>query len=57
MEHPERSLLCDQQRETIDHLLTCCVFARDFWFQLLQQINLQQLEPQPHDGSFMNWWY
>jgi hypothetical protein len=57
MEHPERCLLCDQQRETIDYLLTCCVFARDFWFQLLQQINLQQLEPQPHDGSFMNWWY
>jgi hypothetical protein len=56
MDHPDRCPLCDQQQETIDHLLAYCVFARDFWFQLLLQINLQQLAPQNQDGSFMDWW-
>jgi hypothetical protein len=28
--HPDRCLLCDQEEETIHHLLTTCVFARQF---------------------------
>jgi hypothetical protein len=54
MDHPDRCPLW--QQETIDHLLAYCVFARDFWFQLLLQINLQQHAPQNQDGSFMDWW-
>ena len=28
--HPDKCLLCDQEEETIQHILTTCVFARQF---------------------------
>jgi hypothetical protein len=34
--HPQCCLLCDQEEETINHLLSSCVFARQFWFLLLR---------------------
>jgi hypothetical protein len=38
--------LCDQEEETIDHLLVSCVFTRQFWFCVLQKVSLQALTPQ-----------
>jgi hypothetical protein len=38
------------------HLLIGCVFARDFWFKLLSQVNLQNMASQLVDASFMGWW-
>jgi hypothetical protein len=32
------------------------VFAREFWFNLLQNVHLQKLAPQPGETSFMVWW-
>jgi hypothetical protein len=32
------------------------VFAREFWYHLLSQVNLQFLAPQPEDMSFVVWW-
>lgn len=49
MDHPERYPLCDQDHETLDHKLIGCVFAREFWFKLLFQVNLQHA-PQSDDG-------
>ena len=54
--HPEYCPLCDQEEETIDHLLVHCVFAREFWFILLRQVGLQILSPQPTELSFHAWW-
>jgi hypothetical protein len=54
--HPIRCPLCDQQQETIDHLLVNCVFAREFWFHVLNKVNLQSLSPQLHNRGFMAWW-
>jgi hypothetical protein len=48
--------LCDQDDETINHLLVCCVFAREFWFLLLRQVGLHALSPQPSENSFLDWW-
>ncbi|WVZ76088.1 hypothetical protein U9M48_024090, partial [Paspalum notatum var. saurae] len=48
--------LCDQEEETIDHLLIGCAFAREFWFKLLRQVYLQAISPQPVDSSFFVWW-
>lgn len=48
MEHPERCPLCDQEKETINHLLAGCVFAHEFWYHFLKQVNLQILAPQQH---------
>jgi hypothetical protein len=55
MNHPDRCHLCDQEEETIDHLLISCVFVRQFWHTLLRQVNLQAISPQPDDVSFLDW--
>ena len=54
--HPAHCPLCDQGEETINHLLTSCVFAREFWFNLLQKVGQQDLSPQQEDVSFDDWW-
>jgi len=54
--HPATCPHCDQEDETIDHLLTNCVFARQFWFNLLQQFSLHNLAPLAQDKSLDGWW-
>ena len=54
--HPARCPLCDQEEETVQHLLTTCVFARQFWFSILQPLNLSCLVPGRAAGSFADWW-
>ncbi|GJN18683.1 hypothetical protein PR202_gb05870 [Eleusine coracana subsp. coracana] len=54
--HPEHCPFCDQEDETIHHLLVGCVFARQFWHILLSQVGLNTLSPQPSDTSFDEWW-
>jgi hypothetical protein len=54
--HPEKCPLCDQHDETINHILVSCVFARQFWYILFQQVGLHALAPQPSDSSFDGWW-
>ena len=56
MEHPVCCPLCDQDKETAQHLLTSCVFARQFWFKLLSPIGLGQLTPLADEVSFADWW-
>ena len=41
--HPAHCPLCDQADETINHLLVPAIFAREFWFLLLQRLSLQGL--------------
>jgi hypothetical protein len=53
LDHPEECPLCDQDDETIDHLL---VFAKQFWLNLLRQANLQDLARQLGTVFFLNWW-
>jgi hypothetical protein len=55
LNHPDRCTSCDQEVETIDHLLVSCVFTREFWFFLLRKFGLQSLAPQPCSSAFMNW--
>ena len=55
MPHPEKCLLCDQEEESIQHLLTTCVFARQFWCTILQQLDLSRLTPNRR-SSFAEWW-
>jgi hypothetical protein len=56
MDHPEHCPLCDHEEEVIDHLMLSCVFAREFWYKVLQKVQLQELAPQPGESSFMEWW-
>ncbi|WVZ70698.1 hypothetical protein U9M48_019341 [Paspalum notatum var. saurae] len=54
--HPTCCPLCDQQPETINHLLIDYVFAREFWFGLLRKVGLHSLAPQNSCPSFDDWW-
>jgi len=54
--HPDKCILCDQEEETIQHILTTCVFARQFWHSVLSPLNLQQLVPNRREHSFATWW-
>ena len=54
--HPERCLLCDQEAEDIQHILTTCVFTRDFWFRVLSSFGWQLCVPSRHEFSFSDWW-
>ena len=53
---PDCCPLCDQEEETVNHLLVGCVFARGFWFHLLRQVGLRALSPQPSENFFFEWW-
>lgn len=54
--HPEACVFCEQEGETINHLLISCVFSRQFWLLLLQRIGLAVLAPQPSVVDFLGWW-
>ncbi|GJN37197.1 hypothetical protein PR202_gb26125 [Eleusine coracana subsp. coracana] len=56
LEHPEKCVLCDQEQETINHLLIACPFARQYRFMSLAQVGLKALAPQPTDLIFDEWW-
>jgi hypothetical protein len=48
--------LCDQEAETINHLLVSYVFARQVWFLVLHGFGLSHLTPAISDGNFSSWW-
>jgi hypothetical protein len=56
LNHPEKCPLCDQEDETLDHLLVTCSFSREFWYLLLRKFGLHSLAPQPNVGSYLVWW-
>ena len=56
LNHPEKCPLCDQEDETIAHLLVTCSFSSEFWYLLLWKFGLHSLAPQPDVGSYLDWW-
>ena len=52
----DKCALCDQDSETIDHLLVSCSYSRDVWFRLLRRGDLQRLAPGSSATSFVSWW-
>lgn len=48
-------ILCDQEKETTDHLLLGCVFSRQVWNILLTIVNLHEVTPNP-DSRLADWW-
>ncbi|WVZ84633.1 hypothetical protein U9M48_031641 [Paspalum notatum var. saurae] len=53
--HPSACLLCDQEDETIQHILGACVFSREIWTKILS-VGLQFVAPQPNVRVFSAWW-
>ncbi|GJN40630.1 hypothetical protein PR202_gb29876 [Eleusine coracana subsp. coracana] len=56
LEHPERCVLCDQEEEMIQHILTSCVFARQFWNKILTPLGFGIAVPSHQDTIFATWW-
>jgi len=54
--HLDHCSLCDQEDETVQHILTTCVFTRQFWFAVLQPLNLVALVPSRRTVSLADWW-
>jgi hypothetical protein len=54
--HPVVCPLCDQEQETIQHLLITCIFACQFWHSLLSPFALGHLTPTIDAPSFAEWW-
>jgi hypothetical protein len=56
MDHSDHCPLCDQQEESINHLLISCVFVRQLWDGLLRAAGLQELAPQLSEMVLEDWW-
>ncbi|GJM95772.1 hypothetical protein PR202_ga12550 [Eleusine coracana subsp. coracana] len=54
--HLAQCPLCNQEDEMVQHLLTSCVFARQFWFKLLEPLGQQDRIPSTNTGSFADCW-
>ncbi|XBH58357.1 hypothetical protein VPH35_079809 [Triticum aestivum] len=54
LQHHPRCLLCDQEPETIKHLMLVCPFARHTWHEILAWLRLPAPTPE-HDDSIMDW--
>jgi hypothetical protein len=56
LDHPVQCPLCDQEDETVHHLLISCVFSREVWFRIFSLVNLRQFSPTRADLVFQDWW-
>uniref|UniRef100_A0A453IF99 Reverse transcriptase zinc-binding domain-containing protein n=1 Tax=Aegilops tauschii subsp. strangulata TaxID=200361 RepID=A0A453IF99_AEGTS len=55
LQHHPRCLLCDQEPETIQHLLLECPFARQAWHEALAWLRIPAPIPN-REPSLMDWW-
>jgi hypothetical protein len=52
LDHPIHCMLCEQEKETIQHILVSCVFSREVWFRVLSLVGLQRGTPEPGEENF-----
>lgn len=48
-------IFCDQEPETIDHLLLNCVFSREVWKAGLRLLHLDAIV-NVYEAAFVDWW-
>jgi hypothetical protein len=56
LQHHPRCLLCDQEMETMHHLLTGCCFSQQVWFEVLAWLRAT-CNPPERDDSIHIWWH
>lgn len=47
-------LLCDQEDESMEHILIRCSYSQQIWWTILQRLGLGALPP--GEGSLQDWW-
>ncbi|WVZ85370.1 hypothetical protein U9M48_032307, partial [Paspalum notatum var. saurae] len=55
LQYNDLCALCDQEAESINHLLLQCSFSREVWFLVFQLLSWQVLTP-GSDDQFLDWW-
>uniref|UniRef100_A0A8I6WSB2 Reverse transcriptase zinc-binding domain-containing protein n=1 Tax=Hordeum vulgare subsp. vulgare TaxID=112509 RepID=A0A8I6WSB2_HORVV len=55
LQHHPRCLLCNQEPETLRHLLLECRFTHEAWHETLAWLRIPAPIPS-HDPSLMDWW-
>lgn len=53
LEAREECYLCDQAAESIDHILCCCPFSRELWFNICQSLGRPMPDPKQ---TVILWW-
>lgn len=48
--------LCNQEPETISHLLVGCATSRAVWFSIFSRLGWQDATPMPTAPCFVDWW-
>jgi hypothetical protein len=56
LQDKDNGTFCDQHSETISHLLSTCVLAKEVWFTVLRRCSLQRLTPTGTLQDFFDWW-
>jgi hypothetical protein len=55
LQHHPRCLLCDQEPETMQHILLACSFSRQVWYDILAWLRLT-CNPPVDEASLSDWW-
>lgn len=53
LEVRDTCFLCEQEQETIDHIIACCPFTRELWHYIVQALKKQAPQAQP---TVRRWW-
>ena len=56
LQDDDTCVLCAQTSETVDHLLTVCLFTREVWFRMLRRLGWDTLAPDTESTFFVTWW-
>lgn len=48
-------IICDQEAETLDHILLGCCFSREEWHRCLERLHIR-LDFQLHQRTALEWW-
>jgi hypothetical protein len=52
LDFPKCCMLCDQEEETVQHIISSSVFARQFWHSILSPIGFSSLIPKCKKKGF-----
>uniref|UniRef100_A0A8I6WG90 Reverse transcriptase zinc-binding domain-containing protein n=1 Tax=Hordeum vulgare subsp. vulgare TaxID=112509 RepID=A0A8I6WG90_HORVV len=55
LQHHPRCVFCDQEPETMRHLLVTCPFSRQVWHETLSWLRMT-CRPPDHEATLNDWW-
>jgi hypothetical protein len=56
LQHHPRCLLCDQVRESMQHLTISCPFSRQIWLEILTSLRMT-CAPPSGEATLYDWWF